>query len=211
MPSPALLDPFLAASGAFVQLVSTIGDEQWTQSGLGTWDVRGLVGHTARSLANLPAYLRAAPRGPLLDDPVAYYLTVLPPGDEPARQAERHRAIAERGQAAGLELGDRPAALVAELAEQAQAALAGVDDQAPCQTPAGPMTLAGYLPTRTFELTVHTLDLARAIGQPPPAALGPALPTCCELAGRLAGQRPDAADLLLLLTGRPVAGGLSVV
>jgi hypothetical protein len=26
----------------------------------------------------------------------------------------------------------------------------------------------------------------------------------------LAGQRPDAADLLLLLTGRP-AGGLSVV
>jgi hypothetical protein len=64
------------------------------------------------------------------------------------------------------------------------------------------MPLVDYLPTRTFELTVHSLDLARALGVDPPEVLTPAVTACCELAGGLAGRRPHAADLLLLLTGR---------
>jgi hypothetical protein len=50
------------------------------------------------------------------------------------------------------------------------------------------MTLIDYLPTRTFELTVHSLDLARALGIESLAVLGPAVSACCELAGRLAGS-----------------------
>lgn len=74
------------------------------------------------------------------------------------------------------------------------------------------MSLADYLPTRTFELTVHNLDLARAIGAPVPAAIGPAISEACGLAGRLAGCHPQAAELLLMLTGRTqLPTGLSVV
>ena len=38
-------------------------------------------------------------------------------------------------------------------------------------TPVGAMTLATYLPTRVFELTVPTLDLAHALGLEPPSGL----------------------------------------
>jgi hypothetical protein len=74
------------------------------------------------------------------------------------------------------------------------------------------MTLIGYLPTRTFELAVHGLDLARAVGVPAPASLNPGIAASLELAGAIGAQLPSAGDLLLLLTGRAgLPGGLSVV
>jgi hypothetical protein len=74
------------------------------------------------------------------------------------------------------------------------------------------MTLAGYLPTRTFELTIHSLDLARVLAVGTPAALRPAVTACCELAGQVAGQLPDAPELLLAITGRTgLPAGLSIV
>lgn len=203
--------PFEAAAQGFEEAVDQIPDGAWEQPALGRWDLRALVGHAARSVGNLPAYLAAAPSGDLLDDPVAYYLRALPSDDDPTSSEKRHRANAERGRAAGIELGEQPQAQVAALVRLAIELVRGADDKAPCQTPVGPMTLAGYLPTRTFELTVHTLDIVRAIDQRPPARLGPAIASSLELAGRLAAQRPTAADLLLLLTGRTVAGRPSVV
>ena len=64
------------------------------------------------------------------------------------------------------------------------------------------MQLSDYLPTRTFELAVHTADLATVIGVPPdvPAtAAAQALTIITDLAVKdgLAGQ------LLLAATGRP--------
>lgn len=38
----------------------------------------------------------------------------------------------------------------------------GWSDDAPVAMAAGAMALVDYLPTRTFELAVHSLDLARA-------------------------------------------------
>jgi len=64
------------------------------------------------------------------------------------------------------------------------------------------MRLRDYLPTRTFELVVHTSDLATALDVPPdvPAtAAAQALDVVAQLAvaGGLAGP------LLLAATGRP--------
>ena len=59
------------------------------------------------------------------------------------------------------------------------------------------MTLIDCLPTRTFELAVHGLDLARALGLPTPASLRPGIAASLELAGAIGARLPTAGDLLL--------------
>ena len=69
------------------------------------------------------------------------------------------------------------------------------------ETIAGGMRLSDYLPTRTFELVVHTLDIAAALGRDtsaPPQALAEAV----HLATELAVLKGDGQPLLLALTGR---------
>jgi len=71
-------------------------------------------------------------------------------------------------------------------------------------TPVGGMRLADYLPTRIFELTVHTCDLATALGEQfevPQAAGVESL----SLVGELAARAGRAGPLLRAATGR---GGL---
>ncbi len=63
------------------------------------------------------------------------------------------------------------------------------------------MRLIDYLPTRIFELTVHTLDVAKAINlavEPPPAPLLVTLHLLADLAVAT-GAGPDLA---LAVTGR---------
>ena len=74
----------------------------------------------------------------------------------------------------------------------------------------GGMRLTDYLPTRTFELVVHTADLATVLGlsrEPPVAAATHALEIMTGLA--LAGG--NAGPLLLAATGRPVPTVFSVL
>ena len=79
-------------------------------------------------------------------------------------------------------------------------------------TPVGPITLSAYLPTRIFELTVHSLDLARATGHGVPPDLAEPVGACLVMAAQMAQGRPQAADLLLALTGRrPLPPGFSVL
>jgi hypothetical protein len=68
-------------------------------------------------------------------------------------------------------------------------------------TVAGGMRLADYLPTRTFELAVHTADLAVALGAPPDV---PATAAAVALAivADLAVVGGTAGPLLLAATGR---------
>lgn len=77
-------------------------------------------------------------------------------------------------------------------------------------TPFGRMRLADYLATRALELTVHSADLARALGIDLPAetraASVPALRLCAELA-----TDATAADALAALTGRSLTGTFSVL
>jgi hypothetical protein len=71
--------------------------------------------------------------------------------------------------------------------------------------------LSEYLRTRTLELVVHSIDIARATGLPhgqPPESVQATL----ELVAGIAAARGDGDTLLLALTGRqPFPEGYSVV
>jgi uncharacterized protein (TIGR03083 family) len=184
-----------AAAAGFTELVAVVGSPDWERPGLGEWDVRGLVGHASRALSTIETYLSqpAAGDGPVISDPAAYFvLNARARRDRPEAGREADAAIAERGRAA----------LVAATPGDTLVTL-----------PSGArMPLDAYLPTRMFELAVHSVDLARALGTEVPGAARPAITAACELAGRVAGQLPQAGDALLVLTGRPAPpGGLSIV
>jgi uncharacterized protein (TIGR03083 family) len=197
--------PFRAAVSGFLELVAAVGDEQWSLPALGNWDVRALVGHCSRALSTTLDYLGRPVVGKWLSSPADYFVSVLPdPTDLEARR-EADEAVAKRAVEAAAKLGEDPAPRLAALAELALRAVAEVADDTPVGSPAGNMLLVSYLPTRTFEICVHSLDLARALGLPFPVVLGPAIQVSLELAGAIAARRRDAAQLLLWITGRPVA------
>jgi uncharacterized protein (TIGR03083 family) len=190
------------AAGWFVRTVAGVGD-RWGEPGLGEWDVRALVGHASRSFLTVETYLdRPAPTVEV-GSAVDYFAAT--------SAAAASSAVAARGRDAGEALGPAPAAAVARIAERVLALVATRDGTELLTTIAGGMRLADYLPTRTFELVVHGLDLARALGAPldvPARPATQALGLVTELA--LAGGR--AGDLLLLATGRPgPATGFSVL
>ena len=201
-------EDFRAAARAFVGVVRQVGPTAWDEPGLGVWTVRDLAGHTSRALLTVEAYLEPATTDtPSLAGPEAYFAAAGAAGalTDPA-------AVAERGRQAGRDLGDDPAASVSGLAERVLALVDAAEDAAVIRTPFNTMTLTGYLPTRTFELVVHTLDLAAAVGVPAPQGLDGALASTLGLATRLAVARGQGADVLLALTGRrPLPAGFSVL
>lgn len=71
--------------------------------------------------------------------------------------------------------------------------------------------VTAYLPTRTFELVVHGMDIANAADMPihfSPAVLDEA----CQLAARIAVRIGRSPEVLLALTGRiSLPSGFSVV
>lgn len=197
---------FAGAAEGFSELVSQVLPDQWASPALGSWDVRGLVGHASRALLTLETYLSTPASGPLLEDPADYFVAVIPDTEDEEERRRRDVAIAERGRSAGEALGDDPGFAVRTLVDRVLDLLEATADDAVLGTPAGAMTLAAYLPTRTFELAVHSLDLARALGVETPASLQRAVATSCVLAGRVASRRRNAAELLLAMTGRGSPG-----
>jgi uncharacterized protein (TIGR03083 family) len=183
---------FSEAARFFAATVPHVGD-RWDAPGLGEWDVRALVGHTSRALLTVEAYLATPATRVDIPSPSAYLR---------ATTAEAAGTdVTVRGRAAGAALGADPVASVAAVAERVVRLVDAQDGTALVTTVAGGMRLADYLPTRTFELVVHTCDLARALGVPadvPERAAAHAL----TLASAAAAARGDAAALLLALTGR---------
>ena len=91
------------------------------------------------------------------------------------------------------------------------AKVAGFDLDYVLETVAGSMRLGDYLPTRTFELVVHGLDIGRATGTDP-AYPDEVLADAAALAAQVAVRTGRGPDLLLALTGRaPLPTGFSVV
>ena len=182
---------FADAASWFVATTALVGD-RWSEPGLGEWDVRSLVGHTSRALLTVEAYLDQPADRVEVETAVAYFLQ--------ARSLADDATVAERGRQAGEALGTDPAA-VAGIATRVVARVERCAGDELVTTIAGGMRLADYLPTRTFELVVHTADLAAAVGvaaEPPPGAAAQAL----ELATRLAVESGTAARLLRAVTGR---------
>jgi mycothiol maleylpyruvate isomerase-like protein len=183
---------FVDAAGWFVATTALVGD-RWTEPGLGEWDVRGLVGHTSRSLLTVETYLARPAAAVDVPAPADYYSAT--------RAAAAAPGVAARGRDAGAALGADPAAAVAEIAARVLPLVDARDGTELVTTIAGGMRLCDYLPTRTFELAVHTADLARALDAPldvPATAAAQALALVTDLA--VAGGR--AGPLLLAATGR---------
>src|SRR5687767_3136872 len=195
---------YLSAAQGFLELVEQVPETAWATSALGVWDVRGLTGHASRALTTVESYLGAPQTGKRVDGPVEYYLAI--------RGSTTPESIAQRGRETGDALGTDPAGAVGEIVERLTALLGNTPDDALVASPAGTMVLIDYLPTRTFELAVHGLDLARVLGVEPPSSLMPGVAASLELAGAIGARLPTAPELLLLLTGRSgLPGNLSVV
>ena len=195
---------YLSAARGFLELVEQVPGTAWATPALGVWDVRGLTGHASRALTTVESYLGAPQTGKRVDGPVEYYLAI--------RGSTTPESIAQRGRETGDALGTDPAGAVREIVERLTALLGNTPDDALVASPAGTMVLVDYLPTRTFELAVHGLDLARVLGVEPPSSLMPGVAASLELAGAIGARLPTAPELLLLLTGRSgLPGNLSVV
>jgi uncharacterized protein (TIGR03083 family) len=193
---------FTDAAEWFVHMAALV-DDRWDRPGLGEWDVRALVGHTSRSFLTVESYL-ARPAATVDVASAADYFRV-------TRAAAAGAAVAARGRDAGAALGADPAAAVAQIAARVLALVDTRDGTELVTTIVGGMRLGDYLPTRTFELAVHTADLAVALGVPPevPAT---AAAQALHIVADLAVADSLAGPLLLAATGRPgLAAGFSVL
>ncbi|MFE0750587.1 maleylpyruvate isomerase family mycothiol-dependent enzyme [Gordonia sp. NPDC058843] len=189
------IDDFTSGAEHLTHLVDLIADDRWDGPGLGDWSLRSLVGHASRSLTTVVSYLAQPGSGIDLESTAAYFASIRGYGD-PA-------SVRQRGVDAGLALGEDPRAGVVERRAEVIEVLVGMTDR-PVQTPFGGIMLSDYLPTRTFELAVHGLDISRAIGSDlplPPPVLASALSTAAATAA-LTGQ---GEQVLLTLTGRESA------
>ena len=180
------------ATAWFVRTSARVVD-RWSRPGLGEWDVRALVGHTSRSLLTVETYL-AHPAGSVEIDSAADYVRA-------TRAIAAGPEVAARGRDAGAALGPDPAAAVAEIAARVVPLVDARDGTEVVPTVAGGMRLADYLPTRTFELAVHTADLATALGLPPEVPARAAT-QALGLVADLAVGDGLAGPLLLAATGR---------
>lgn len=198
-------ETFAQAATSFAALVLAIPDDAWDGAGLGVWDLRSLVGHASRSLITVDTYLDRPAATEALPTPEAY---VAAGARITAADAE---AVAERGRQAGVALGPDPAAAVQALVERVLPRVASAGDPL-IETIAGGMRLSSYLPTRTLELVVHSLDIARATGIPAPGWSDPVLAEVATLASRAAVLQGRGPELVLALTGRDrLPEGFSVV
>ena len=198
-------DEFASAAHAFARLVRALPADSFDGPGLGEWDLRALVGHASRSLVTVSTYLQEPTSTADLAGPVEYYAAVRRFMSDAGAEA-----IVERGRQAGRDLGSDPADAVDALVSQA---LADVDDAGdPLITVIGGfgIRLSGYLPTRTFELAVHSLDIARATGRPAdlPADV---VAAANVLAAQIAVELGMGESVLMALTGRAeLPSGFSV-
>ena len=183
---------FVAAARAFVHLVDQIDPDGWTGPGLGEWDLRALVGHTSRSLTTVESYLGQPAVAEDLTSAAAYLAAVA--SIDPA-------SVADRGRAAGAALGDNPVAALHALVDRVLP-LTDRDDDPVISTIFGGMRLSNYLPTRTFELVVHSLDIARAAELSRPGYPPELLTEVLELTAAAAVLGDQGVELLLALTGR---------
>src|SRR5262249_50078579 len=110
-------------------------------------------------------------------------------------------AVAARRRRADEALGADPARAVHELAVRVGPQVQAAADDILVRTIVGGIRFIDYLPSRVWELTVHTLDLAAALAGevrvPEPAATVP-----LHLLTALAVRSEKAAPLLLAATGR---------
>ena len=187
-------EAFGKAGTLFVDTVARVPLDALDQPGLGVWSVRELIGHTCRALLTVEQYAGRSSSSGRLEGPADYFIEAL-------RDERIHDAVADRGKESVAVLGDHPASAVAGIVGRLIQLVDSLPDEHPVGTPMGQMTLAGYLPTRTFEMVVHTLDLSRAAGLTVdvPASL---LAVSLRLSTEIAMRSGRGEGLLMALAGR---------
>jgi len=192
---------YLSAAGSFRELLSRVPADAWDRPGLDPWTVRTLAGHTSRALVTVLTYLDRPADRVEVESTAAYYSSL---------EFSNAPEVNTRAVQAGADLGTDPVAAVDALLARLQQRLPQETDRA-IVTIAGAMRLSDYLPTRTFELAVHSLDLAAACGLE--VSLPPEVErAAAELAVQVAVRRGEGVPVLLALTGRaPLPAGYSVV
>jgi hypothetical protein len=205
LPPPDSRHTFRQAADYFVHTSGLVRPGQWELSGLGEWNVRDLVGHTCRAMLTVETYLDQPAEAETTATPVDYFISAL------ASSSADPRQVAQRGREAGAALGPDPHGRIAVLVARVITRVERADLAQLLTAPFGAMRLGSYLPTRTFELIVHTLDLASALDlelDPPEEAAAESL----ALAAGLALRTGRAAEVLLSLTGRgPLPTSFSVL
>ena len=188
----------------FLETAAKVKPEQWDASALGVWSVRDLVGHMSRSITRIEEFGTQRAESVDITSAVHHYRRSL-------RQPSDDERVAQRGREAGQALGDDPLATMNADWSRAEPVLDATDEDAIIAYDNGGIRFGDYLETRVFELTVHTLDLANAIGvevEPSREALGVTL----QLLAALAVESGRGAPLALSGTGRgPLPDGYSVL
>ena len=188
----------------FLETAAKVKPEQWDASALGVWSVRDLVGHMSRSITRIEEFGTQRAESVDITSAVHHYRRSL-------RQPSDDERVAQRGREAGQALGDDPLATMNADWSRAEPVLDATDEDAIIAYDNGGIRFGDYLETRVFELTVHTLDLANAIGvevEPSREALGVTL----QLLAALAVESGRGAPLALSGTGRgPLPDGYTVL
>ena len=196
---------FESAAHSFLDLVAQVKVSQWGEPALGVWDVRSLVGHTARAILTVEQYLTADPAPEVTTpDAEAYYLEVFDKYTD-------NDAIAARGVEAGKNLtADSGVEFEAALNSALARIVADGPDRIVAIGPIG-IPLGEYLRTRVFELVVHGMDIAKATGLD--HGLDPeVVANVADLAARVAVRKGHGEDLLFALTGRrPLPSRFSIL
>ena len=204
MSGQKIRETYLEAGEFFGGVVDQVDIDGWDEPALGEWCVRDLAGHTYRSFTTVLSYSATPGDKVELERPVDFFLKAFESLTDP-------KQAAERGRAAGLEIIDDPGLMVRGFAMYVKNKLDELSDDHIMTTPLGGMRLIDYLPTRTFELIIHTMDLAKAVGvdaEPPKSGMESTL----QILGQLALYRDHAADLILASTGRrSLPDGFSVL
>ena len=188
----------------FLETAAKVKPEQWDASALGIWSVRDLVGHMSRSITRIEEFGTQHAESVDITSAVHHYRRSL-------RQPSDDERVAQRGREAGQALGDDPLATMNADWSRAEPVLDATDEDAIIAYDNGGIRFGDYLETRVFELTVHTLDLANAIGvevEPSREALGVTL----QLLAALAVESGRGIPLALSGTGRgPLPNGYTVL
>ena len=197
-------ETYLEAGEYFASIVDQVDIDGWDGPALGEWCVRDLTGHTYRSFTTVLSYSLKPADKVDLEGPVDYFREALKTLADP-------KHVAELGRAAGLEIIDNPQMMVRGFAMYVKNKLEEMPDDFILDCPIGGIRLIDYLPTRTFELIIHTMDLAKAVGvevNPPEAGMDATL----QIMGQLALYGGHASDLVLAATGRgELPSGFSVL
>lgn len=201
---------YKSAAASFSDLVHRLPPDGWDGAGLGEWSLRDLVGHTTSSaLRQVPVVLGSPGSGVAVDSPEGYWAFAR--SAPPELVAAARAASTDDARSTGVSLGDDPSAVVTDHAREATRVLSTVGDADVIATPVGGMRVRDWIPTRTFELVVHGLDVAAAARIPVEYAAEVVAEVTMQ-AARVAATGGDATLVLRALTGRAsLATGFSVV